>query len=463
MKKIISTLALATLAFGSSFADVKFAMNYRTQAVGFSRVFSAGGVGSDRKAYGGTLGTTGTAIAAENDRANSYLFHQTAYGTPTDSFKISGSNDFGGVTFEVNPNASSEKISAFKQYNAYVKLGAFTITAGRWADGIMAGGYQLKTDVDAAGLAGADGGLNKLGSLHTKAITTRATDIAYTPATNGTVNTGYITYKGDVGDATLTVDLVANSLGGKDTWDDSDIFSGIALRADAKLESWDFEFVFKQALAQKAKSIRSLSLYAQPLSWGNLQASFGGALGYYNGELTEWTGDLRLRYADGPLSITSMNNISYMTDSALKSYYKDTTNQQDYAGHVGAAYMDSTGTVNRNGNVNKWSQSAMWNAILVRYKINDTITALFNVGDIIGFNAGGKYLKDYGMEAFVAPGVQIYAGKNASIVTVAHIGFDNLLLETDEDKNNGKYVNGNGDNLKPTMALLVPVIFRIKL
>ena len=469
MKKIISTLALATLAFGSAFADAKFTLNYKTQMAGFSRVFSTG-VATDSK-----INDTedSTLKAAETVRANSYMFKQSkGYADDTDNFKIAVSNDFGGATLQVNPYANAGKLSGWKQYSGYVKLGALTVTAGYWGDGVMAGSYQLKNDGDASGLQGETAVAYKLGSIHKNSITANAADITYLGglAGNGVSTdvkssgndadgrhaTGYITYKADAGDATITADLAAISLGGVQTWDGSDVYSAIAARVDAKLESWDFEFTFKQALIQTDKAIRSLALYAQPLSWGNLTATFGGALGFYNGELTEWAGDLRLRYADGPFSVTSMNNISYLTDNGA-AY------AGDYGKHVGAYFLNDKGAMKNVTNANAWSQSAMWNTIMVRYVVNDSFAVFCNVGDIIGFNADGKYLKDYGMEAFVAPGFNIYAGKGASISTAFRFGFNNLLLETDEKKNNGKYVDSLGNNVGPAMALIVPVIIRVQL
>ena len=471
MKKIISTLALATFAFGSAFADVKFTLNYKTQMAGFSRVFTTDGAD----------GSTNGLSDAENVRANSYMFKQSkGYATASDTFKLVASNDFGGVTLQVNPTVdesddTKNSLYSWKQYSGYVKLGAFTVNAGYWGDGVMADSYQLKTDGDASGLQEETAVAYKLGSIHKNSITANAADITYLGglAGNGVSTdvkssgndadgrhaTGYITYKADAGDATITADLAAISLGGVQTWDGSNVYSAIAARVDAKLESWDFEFTFKQALIQTDKAIRSLALYAQPLEWGNLKATFGGALGFYNGELTEWAGDVRLRYADGPFSVTSMNNISYLTDNAL-TYAGSTV---AYGENIGAMFLKNDGTSATATNVNGASQSAMWNLIMVRYVVNDTLAVFCNVGDIIGFNAGGKYLKDYGMEAFVAPGLNVYAGKGASISTAFRFGFNNILLETDENKNNGKYTNTYGDNLPMAMALIVPVVIRVQL
>ena len=449
MKKIISTLAFATLAFGSSFADVKISANYRTQMNAFSRVMSSSNTSDASKDTKAVYPTT-----AEDVRANSYFFSQKsgAYGGHADSFKIAGSNDFGGVTFEINPNASTGTVSAFKQYNAFVKLGDFKVAAGRWQDGIMPGDYQLKKDLDASNLGGETATAYKLGSLHSGALTVQANDLCYFA---GNKHIGYIEYAADLSDMKLTADLVAASTetdAAGTAWDGSDVFSGFGLQLDAKLESWDFQFTFKQPDIRDASSKRVVAFYAQP-TFGALKATFGGAAGYYKGELTEFNTDIRFRYATGAFSITSMNNISYMTNYALDSdsgYYT----KKDYGKHVGAIFLNNTGALAYQKNA--WSQSAMWNMLSFNYVANEKITAFVNLGDLIGFNAGGKEIGDLGMEFFFAPGAMFTAGKGATITTALRLGMSNMLLDGDEYKDNW------GNSVKPAMAICVPVVFRVK-
>lgn len=437
MKKIISTLAFATLAFGSVFADVKISANYRTQANAFSRVMAAhdeaGKAQSD----------------AEKVRANSYFFSQKAgaYGGHADSLKISGSNDFGGVTFEINPNAATGKVSAFKQYNAFVKLGDFKLAAGRWQDGVMPGDYQLKKDADNSNLGGESFAAYKLGSLHGGAITVQSNDLCYF---DGNSHIGYIEYAADIGDMKLTADVVAAST--KSTaWDGSDVYSGFGFQLDAKFDTWDFQFTFKQPDIKDASSKRVVAFYAQP-TFGNLKATFGGAAGYIKGELSEFNTDIRFRYVSGPLSIANFNNISYMTDFG-KTYYHG-NKDGDYVKHVGAVFLDNAGALAYAKNT--WSQSAMWNLVSVNYALSEKLTIIFNVGDLIGFNAGGKEMGDLGMELFAAPAVQVFAGKGASLTTALRVGMSNLLLDSDKHK------DAYGNGVKPTLAVCVPVVFRVK-
>lgn len=426
MKKIISTLALATLAFGASFADVKFTCNYRTQAVAFSRVMKA-------DSYSAT---------ANGEKFQTYMLSNTAYGGDSDTFKMSASNDFGGVNVRIDPKGSNGTLT-LNEYNAYVKAGAFTLTAGYWKDGVMNGAYQLKNDADASNLGGETFAAYKLGSMFKKAITLQVDDIA---SFAGSAHaTGYVSYLGEFDALTLKADLAAVSLDGTAKWDGSNYYSGLAARIDARLETWDIQFVIKQANITNGSAQRALALHVQPLAWGALKATFGGALGFYEGELTEYNADIRFRYADGPLSVTFFTNLSRITD-----YGATQMKVTDYNKHVGAYFLSSA---------NKWtaqsnaaSRSAMWNMLAIRFKVSDKLFLTGELGDIVGFKSNGKVFGDYGVEAFVAPGFQVFAGKNCSVSTCLRIGLSNLLMDSDKYK-----------DIEPAMSMAVPVVMRVKL
>lgn len=426
MKKIISTLALATLAFGASFADVKFTCNYRTQAVAFSRVMKA-------DSYSAT---------ANGEKFQTYMLSNTAYGGDSDTFKMSASNDFGGVNVRIDPKGSNGSLT-LNEYNGYVKAGAFTLSAGYWKDGVMNGAYQLKNDADASNLGGETFAAYKLGSMFKKAITLQVDDI--TSFAGSAHATGYISYLGEFDALTLKADLAAVSLDGTATWDGSNYYSGLAARIDARLETWDIQFVIKQANITDGKAQRALALHVQPLAWGALKATFGGALGFYEGELTEYNADIRFRYADGPLSVTFFTNLSHISDTGATKM-----GVTDYNKHVGAYFLSSANKWT--GQNNAASHTAMWNMLALRFKVSDKLFLTGELGDIVGFKSNKKTFGDYGVEAFVAPGFQVFAGKNCSVSTCLRIGLSNLLMDSDTYK-----------DIEPAMSMAVPVVMRVKL
>jgi len=433
MKKIIGALALASLTLGIASADVKFTLNYRTQMAAFSRVMSK------------------NANTAGLDSYVSHLFAHQVYGGSKDNFSIKVSNDIAGATFRVDPNAASANFGnadgKLVEYNGYIKIGNLTVSAGLF-DGKMNGDYQLKSDHDASNLGGETFAAYKLGSIFSNAITTQVDDITSFKGTQ--YLTGYLSYDAAFGDAKVTVDAAAIGLGGTTTFNadaGNDVYSGFGLRLNAKLsDDLSAQFVMKQ----QATDQRALALHVQP-KFGNLKVTLGGALGFEKGALAEYNADIRLYYKAGALSITSLNTISALTGDS-------TVATKDYGKHVGAycTYYDTTKKAYtlKSAN-NNASTRAMWNVIALRLKASDSLALLFQAGDIIGFKANGKtFADDYGIEAFVAPGVQFFAGKNCSITAVARFGFSGLLF-------------GDGDAYKyencGVTSLLVPVVLRVKL
>ncbi|GEM_PF-1895530 len=453
MKKIISVLALSSLAFSVAFADVKFTLNYRTQAQAFSRVMS---MSSKDGVYNGDAG-------AKDELWNTYLLTQSK-GTDdaTDSFQLKASNDFAGITVQINPYAYSSKKEigtgknlSFKQYNGYLKLGKLSLNAGFWGDGVMAANYQVgKKDADRTSLAGRDYLAYKMGSIYSKAITLNVTDITGFAGT--ATPSAYLEYKGDVGDVTLTARLSAISLGA-DTWDGNDIYSGFAAQLDTKFESFDAEFTFKQASMKSEKAERALSLYVQPLGLENLDMSFGGALGFYNGHLAEYNAELRMRYSAGPLAISFVNNFAHIDLDDYKARVS-TASDRGYKQHVGAEYLKAgkTATFVKNAEAG----TAMWNVLGFFFQLSDTFQPFVTMGDIVGFKSDCvgdnaptvTNFGDFGMELFIEPGIQIFASKNAFITAACRMGWSHLLMNSDRYKDYGN-----------EMAILVPVIMRVKL
>ena len=439
MKKIIGAFALASLTLGIASADVNFTLNYKTQMAAFSRVMS-------KNATTDAKGTDGKNLY-NTDSYVSHLFSHKGYGSSADNFSIKVSNDIAGATFRVDPNAADGVFTktggVAKEYNGYIKIGNLTVSAGLF-DGKMNGDYQLKSDADASNLGGETFAAYKLGSIFAKAITTQVDDITSFRGTQQL--TGYLSYDAAFGDAKVTVDAAAIGLDGTFGENAADVYSGFGLRLNAKLsDDLSAQFVMKQ----RSTTERALALHVQP-KFGNLKVTLGGALGFEKGALAEYNADIRLYYKAGALSITSLNTIAALTGDS-------TVATKDYGKHVGAYYNTENSLKNIG---NKASTHAMWNVIAVRLAVSDGLAITAEAGDIIGFKAnGGTFRDDYGVEAFVAPGLQIFAGKNCSISTCARFGFSNLLLDSDA---HGVTDSGKYENVGVT-SLLVPVVLRVKL
>lgn len=447
MKKIISTLALATLAFGSVFADVTFTTNYRTRMVGFSRVMNADG-------YTKNADSAATATKPTDEKFNSYLFAQRAYDSASDDFAVAVSNDFGGAKITVNPTLATRGTAddlspSFSEYYGYVNLGAIKLTAGL-IDGINNGDYRLTGEIGHNLCGDTSDAYGQLGSMHSKAISFKADDIAFFDGKNRPV--AMLTYKGEFGDTTLTADLVAAAIdsdNANNTWDGSKMHSALGARVDVKLPFAGIQFVFKQHANTTTVAKRSVALSVAPKLGENMSLALSTSLGYYNGDLTDFNGDVRFVFKKDNMSFTSLNKIGFVTDSAVNN---TAYNPVGYDSHVGLLFLNSKGALNKAANYGGDSQSSMWNVLGFSMALSEKLTVFANAGDIIGFNAGKKEIGDYGMELFVAPGVQLFATKNASITTALRVGVNNLLMDKDTYK-----------DIEPAYGILVPVVLRVQL
>lgn len=449
MKKIISAVALASLALGVATADAKITLNYRTQAVGFSRFIN----GTNRFTFDDY---NGTATESEYFEKNIWLA-QKAYGGDSDTVKFDVSSDFGGATLRIDPKASDGS-ETLNQMSGYVKLGPIEVGAGEWKDGMSTGAYQLKNDSDAGNYGGDTFAAYKLGSMFKGSITTFVDDIVNFAASSNS-SAGYATWTGDLGDYEVTATGSLIGLGSTMWGDGDNIYSGVGLRLDVKGSIFDTQFIFKSASNKSSDEKRGFALYTQAKGLiPSTTVTLGGAAGFYKGNLTEINLDLRARYASGPLSVTFMNNVSHITN--------DNDYSTDIVKHVGAIYaagdsLANVGSADDLGfNENQTYCTVMWNMLGFRYNVNDRITALFSMGDVTYLNNIGYMGKDLsadhgnwtGVELFMAPGFQLNAGKGASVVSYARFGWNHLGV-TDYTKDDGEH----------EFAVCVPVIIRVKM
>lgn len=439
MKKIIGAVALASLVVGFASADVKFALNYRTQMVAFSRLIKAP--------------NNDTYKDIENQN---YWFKQSkGWQDPSDSVNFSAAGDFGGVTLGLGPYSDTSGKIQLNQYNGYIKLGSVEVGAGSFKDGKYLSQYQVKNDSDAGWYQGDIYGTIKLGSLYSKVITSSVDNMVDFADSQAGYASGYATWKGDVGDAELTVTGSLIGFGDSGiTWDEeATIYSGIGLQLNAKTDAFEGEFVFKTASNKSTSSFsvggeqRALGLYVMPTLDG-MKLVLGGAIGFDNGKLTEASADLRLRKAFGDTALTFYTNISHLTNDTDSSYTTGMSKE------IGAEYLSSAGkatfvnSVFSNGTSQNYN-THMWNMLGIRSKLSDNFYFLFSTGDITSLrNVGTDHWS--GSEFFVAPGFQLMNGKSG-IATYFRFGMSNIGVK-----------DYNKDSSENELSLLVPVVIRVR-
>ena len=432
MKKIIGAAALAVAAAGLASADAKINLNMRQQGTAWDWVQKK------ESPKGGEKKTT--------DTFNWVTFN--SYGGSADSFKFVLDGDTAGATLELNPDYDGDKIS-IKQYNAWMKFGGLTLSAGKWGDGFADGGYRVKKDVDAQNANGQDFERFKLGSMFKDTPANYVDDL-----TKSKGNSGVAEYRLGLNDG-MTLNIAAAAF--------QNDFRTVTHGSNNPNESetikynagWSGRIQFNmkgllnsEAIVRKeARGKTAFGLYFQPTMVDSLTATIGGSLalerdggkdkkGNADDEVY-WNVDLRLRYqVMDPLSITLFTNISGATSDG---------------GHkIGSGLAGVKGG-------DGWANSAavkvaMWNNLSARYIINDAFTATLNLGLITalaGNDLESDKKADNGIEWRVTPAVQIYAASNASIWTGVAVSGSSWTDSAESDFN--------------VLSVAVPVVFRVKM
>lgn len=451
MKKIISVIALASLAFGA-FADAEFALNYRTQMTGFSRILS-----------GDYSGSKDEKIDYKANKHKSYLFAQKSYGGATDSISATVAGDMCGATIRIDPFPAKEKEQLqINQYSGYVNIGKFTLNAGAWKDGQYVGDWQLKGDADACNLGGETFAAYKLGNMFNSSNSLGIDDIANI-AGGDKATTAYVKWGGAVGPKKTFVELYASAIGiGGKTWDDEKtVYSGFGFKADVTTKALRTQFIAKLPSIDK----RAFGLYFMPQGTGALKTVFGGTLGFEGANVTEANADLRMRYAGKGYSVTFFNNLSHITNNntVSKNYVNKVVGAWAEDGDNGIGCLGVKTARAVAGNSQKYN-TAMWNMIALRYKISNKIFFTAEAGDMVYFN---NMLNDdaawEGIDAFVCPGLQFFAGGKTSISMGVRYGVSGLGAQVLDSKGDriSKYSSDN-DNYEIATSILVPVVMRIR-
>lgn len=444
MKKIFGVIALASLTLGA-FADAEFAVNYRTQMSGFSRVMS----GDDA-----TLGAK---------KHTSYLFTQDqGYGGASDTISATVAGDLCGATIRIDPfpgKSGGEKLQ-INQYSGYVNVGKFTLNAGAWKDGQYVGDWQLKQDADACNLGGETFAAYKLGNMF-KGISTLGIDDIANIAGGDKAATFYAKWGGAVGPKKTFVELYASAIGidGKKWDDENTVYSGFGFKADITTKTLRTQFIAKS----KSISDKAFGLYFMPQGTGALTTVFGGTLGFTGADLTDANVDLRMRYAGKGYSVTFFNNISHITNNSTATAVNKTVGAWAEVGPdskgVNKIQAATPLVSSAAGNDQKYN-TVMWNMLALRYKLSNKVFFTAEAGDMVYFN---NMLNDdakwAGIDAFVCPGIQIFAGGKTSVSMGVRFGATGIGAQT---------LDAHGDresayeNSEMTTSVLVPVVMRIR-
>lgn len=453
MKKIISVIALASLAFGA-FADAEFALNYRTQMTGFSRILS-----------GDYSSTSKKEIDYNANKHKSYLFAQKSYGGASDSISATVAGDMCGATIRIDPfpakDPTKKQQLQINQYSGYVNIGKFTLNAGAWKDGQYVGDWQLKGDADACNLGGETFAAYKLGNMFKSSNSLGIDDIANI-AGGDKATTAYVKWGGAVGPKKTFVELYASAIGiGGKTWDDEKtVYSGFGFKADVTTKSLRTQFIAKLPSIDK----RAFGLYFMPQGTGALKTVFGGTLGFEGANVTEANADLRMRYAGKGYSVTFFNNLSHITNNNTVSmnYVNKVVGAWAEDGDNSIGCLGVEAVRGAAGNSQKYN-TVMWNLIALRYKISNKIFFTAEAGDMVYFN---NMLNDdaawEGIDAFVCPGLQFFAGGKTSVSMGVRYGVSGLGAQVMNGNDRVSKYSSDNNNYEIATSILVPVVMRIR-
>ncbi len=428
MKKIISALAVSALVLGSAAAKTSVNLNYRNGAY----LYNYFNDGEDPKSTSHTFGGL-------ND-----------YNGGQDTLSLKASGDIIDVQADIQPTTKGDKgDNRLNVIKFGAKWGAFHVQAGWNGDGIN-GGYRVTND------AGNHEGIFfetfKLGSLFNSYSNYADNQISINKAFEDREMFAQADYTIKADD--LSIKLIGTAISDR-AWKKSntdnynntknngfsvfvDVAKAKAFKVEAFVKGAKTIAKVKNVAATEEKMLLVPGLYFQGTMVDGLIFTVGGAATMYDGKLSDWSADLRGRYAiDDQLSVTYFGKLSSWSedDCAAKSDYK-------IAKNVGLAGAKSLAFA---------TKTAMWNFVNVRYAMSPVVILSASVGaltDLAQFENGVKQ----GTAISIHPNAEFVAGKGASITVGAALGFGGL--GADETSVYGK---------KMDIGFAIPVLFRVKM
>lgn len=440
MKKIISALAVSALVFGSAAAKTSVNLSYRQG----TSLYSYTDNGEDKSA-----GYVESRFNALGDFAQQ------------DTLSLKASGDI--LDFRADIQPTTDDAIRFNVLKIGAKWGSFHTQAGWSGDGIN-GDYRVTND--ASNWDGQYFETFKLGSLFTGSFSKYADNQINMGGKIFVDRNMYAQADYTVAADDLKVKLIGTVISDRSWKTPSTEINngdkGWSVFADvSKGKLFKAEAFVKGATVSAKKDGESTAddrlalvpgLYFQWLGTDNLIATVGGAASLYDGDLSDYSFDLRARYA-----VSKQLSFTYY----LKYAALDTDNYIATSSHKACAAVDknlglAASKVWNGGKNNVFTTDAvLWNFLNARYTLNPTVTVscalgvLTDMGD--GKVATGKSTSN-GSTISITPAAEFTAGKGASII----VGVNATLCGVGADE--------NSDFGKETdIGFGLPMYFRVKM
>lgn len=436
MKKIISALAVSALVLGSAAAKTSVNLNYRNGAYLFGYT------------------NNGDKDAAKK---TSVVFDSLSkYQGGQDSMTFKASGDI--LDFEANIQPKVDDTIRFNVLKIGAKWGSFHVQSGWNGDGIN-GGYRVTND--AANVEGLLFETAKLGSMFDGSYSLYADN--QIEIGNNRIFTNRIMYaQADytLGFSDIKINFKGTVISDRGWNNEAD--NAIAGEYNGGNKGWSV-FVdvskgkmFKGEAFLKGtattyngddKTVLVPGLYFQWLGTPNLIATVGGAMTVFDGDLSDYSFDLRARYAvNSALAITY-----YLKYSAL--------DEDNYMGFdkKGNVSQSKTAAIVKNVGYNGTAfsaQAVLWNFVNVRYAVTPNLIANVALGALS--DVGNLDNASNGTTISIHPNAQIFAGKGASITVGVAASFQGIGSEKASS-----YKNSKNDDGTTQIGIAIPLLFRV--
>lgn len=437
MKKIISALTLGAIVAGAAFADVAVSLNYRQRANLFTR--------------------SNTNEKGERKEQTKILYTDAYSGAGTDNLGITLSGDIVSFAYTVVGDEATTANLRTKTLGADFRLGKVGVFAGFWADGKVKGAYRNKTDVDAGNIEGMDFEFKKLGSAFAGSPS-KFVDNIVLPVQSSSEECYAIGGKYNIRNfkaVKLEVNgvYIANETSDEKGTSSTKNLQGHTLAGlvEATTQYGNGEFVFKYGEVKNGDDAMAFGAYLQPKIIDGPTTTIGGAGSVIDGDVTDWSADLRLYYKVGKnLSLTSFHSYSAIVD-AKENAAK--LNGKGNATIKGLA--DSKFSSGKAGGTAISRDQILTNNLMARYKINSKVSVFGIVADMIGMgqNAGadvknkdGKAGTDPLIQLRASAWAQFYAGSNSIAIGCVYENHD--------------VAENFGDSVT---SISIPMVFRVKM